>query len=119
MNVAVLGASDKEDRYSFKVISLLNKAGHKVFPIHKAIKSILNLEVYQNLNKITNPIDTLTIYVNNKISSLMGSDILKLKPARIIFNPGTENSELMKKAQAQGINAFEACTLTMLVTNQF
>jgi len=37
-----------------------------------------------------------------------------LSPKRIIFNPGTENQELKKLAEAQGIECLEACTLVML-----
>jgi hypothetical protein len=45
--------------------------------------------------------------------------ILKTKPKRIIFNPGTENPDLYKKAQKEGIECIEACTLVMLNTGQY
>jgi hypothetical protein len=40
--------------------------------------------------------------------------ILSLKPKRIIFNPGTENEELMKLAKQNNIQPVVACTLVML-----
>jgi hypothetical protein len=42
-----------------------------------------------------------------------------LNPKRIIFNPGAENPELEKKAQAKGIETEEACTLVMLSIGNF
>ncbi|NOR88577.1 MAG: CoA-binding protein, partial [Bacteroidales bacterium] len=45
--------------------------------------------------------------------------IINLQPERIIFNPGTENSEFMQMAQKKGIEVEEACTLVLLSTNQF
>ena len=34
MNVAVLGASDKPDRYSYKAVAMLLEKGNTPFPIH-------------------------------------------------------------------------------------
>jgi hypothetical protein len=45
--------------------------------------------------------------------------MLALQPKRIIFNPGTENDELMALASKQGIICQEACTLVLLSTGQY
>jgi hypothetical protein len=42
-----------------------------------------------------------------------------MKPGRVIFNPGTENPELMEMLDAAGIPYLEACTLVMLRAGQF
>jgi hypothetical protein len=44
---------------------------------------------------------------------------VSLKPKRIIFNPGTENSELIAIAQTNGIETEIACTLVLLSINQY
>ena len=38
MNVIVLGASNKPDRFSYKAVDQLLQAGHTVFPVHPIIK---------------------------------------------------------------------------------
>ncbi|MCM8776521.1 MAG: CoA-binding protein, partial [Candidatus Omnitrophica bacterium] len=40
MNVAVIGASDKPDRYSYKAVKLLLERGHRVYPVHPRVKDI-------------------------------------------------------------------------------
>jgi hypothetical protein len=40
--------------------------------------------------------------------------ILDLQPKRIIFNPGTENEELIRQAKQNGIEPVIGCTLVML-----
>jgi uncharacterized protein len=45
--------------------------------------------------------------------------ILDIQPRRVIFNPGTENDELMQLLQEKGIEGLEACTLVMLGTGQY
>ena len=119
MNVAVLGASNKPSRYSYMAVERLLQNGHLVFPVHKVIKEVLSLKVYSNLSEIKEPIDTLTMYVNEDVSISMEKAILQLNPRRIIFNPGTENFDLADKARAVGIEVVFGCTLVMLSTGSF
>lgn len=117
--VAVLGASDDPTRYSYKAIEMLRSHGHQVIPIHPKLQKIQDLAVLASLTEISESIDTLTLYVGEKISTDLKQVILQLKPKRIIFNPGAENSALLKAAQENKIEALEACTLVMLRTGQF
>src|SRR3989338_8020947 len=105
MNVAVIGASDKTDRYSYQAVKLLQEKGHTVFPVHQRIKSIDGLAVVPSIKDIHEPLDTVTLYVASDISSQLSTDILAQKPRRIIFNPGAENPELEQKAKEQSITA--------------
>ncbi len=40
MNVAVIGASDKSDRYSYQAVKLLQSKGHRFYPVHQRIKTM-------------------------------------------------------------------------------
>lgn len=121
--VVVLGASDKADRYSNQAVNLLHEKGYEVIPVNPKLKEISGIKVYNSLQevqeKFAGDIDTLSLYVNPELSNQAESEILALKPRRIIFNPGTENSELENKVSKEGIEAKEACTLVMLRTGQF
>ena len=119
MNVAVIGASDKPERYSYQALKLLAEKGHEVFPVHQRIKSIEGAPVAASIKDIHKPIDTVSMYVAADISNAISEDILNANPKRIIFNPGAENPALAAKAQAKGIKTLEACTLVMLRTGQF
>ena len=119
MNVAVIGASDKPDRYSYKAVKLLEENGHKVYPVHQRIKEIEGMPVYPSIRDVVDAVDTISLYVAEDISSAIADDILAKHPRRIIFNPGAENPGLSEKAQAKGIAAVNACTLVMLKTKQF
>ncbi len=119
MNVAILGASDKPGRYSYKALLALIEKGHTVFPVHQRLKEIDGIKVYPKIANIMDPIDTLTLYVSANISSLLIDEILQKDPKRIIFNPGAENTDLNAKAVKKGIKTLNACTLVLLHTNQF
>jgi predicted CoA-binding protein len=117
--VAVLGASPKPERYSNKAIRLLMQHDHTVYPVHPAIDKVEGLQVSKSVLDIDVPIDTLTMYVSAKLSTPITDEIIKMKPGRVIFNPGTENPELQQKLSEAGIEFEEACTLILLNTGQF
>jgi hypothetical protein len=119
MNVAVLGASNKPDRYSYKAVKLLRECGHQVFPIHPKLEDIEGIKVYRSLKDISEEIQTLTLYVSADKSSQIIDEIVECQVKRIIFNPGSENEELKLRAENAGIEILDACTLVMLKTNQF
>jgi predicted CoA-binding protein len=119
MNVVVIGASDKPERYSYQAVKLLQDMGHTVYPIHQRIKSIDGFKVYASIKDVIVPIHTVSMYVAADISNLLTDDILAKKPKRIIFNPGAENSSMVDQAKVEGIEAIEGCTLVMLRTGQF
>jgi uncharacterized protein len=119
MNVAVIGASNSPDKYSYQAVMLLKEKGHAVFPVHNSVKSIEGMTVYLSIKDISDAVDTISLYVSKEISSRIAGDLLNNRPRRIIFNPGAENPELELKARQQGIVTLNACTLVMLRTNQF
>ena len=119
MNVAVIGASNKPDRYSYQAVMLLKEKGHHVYPVHPRIKDIEGMTVYPSLKDIKDSIDTISMYVAADVSNGMEQELVAKSPRRIIFNPGAENPELATKLENQGIQPVNACTLVMLRTNQF
>ncbi len=119
MNVAVLGASDKPDRYAYQAIMLLKEKGHQVFPVHPKLKIIEGIPVYSSLKDIPESVDTISLYLGPERSNLVINEIIQKKPRRVILNPGTENPILEERAKTAGIQVFNACTLVMLKTNQF
>jgi predicted CoA-binding protein len=117
--VAVLGASPKPERYSNKAVRLLMEHGHRVIPVHPAIKEVEGLPVVASLESIGGEVDTLTVYVSETLSTPLLDAIVQLAPKRVIFNPGTENPALQNALKQNGIGAEEACTLVLLNTGQF
>ncbi|MDP8211944.1 MAG: CoA-binding protein [Candidatus Zapsychrus exili] len=119
MNVAVIGASNKPERYSYKALMLLQENNHTVFPIHKKLELIEGIKVFSSITDVNSAIDTITMYVGPAISSEIQDDILSCNPSRIIFNPGSENPQLEQAARDHGVEVVCACTLVMLKIGQF
>lgn len=118
-NVAVLGASPKPDRFANKAVRMLMRHGYNVLPVNPAFSEIEGLKCFKTLDEITEPIDTITMYLGEKNSMPLIDDVLKAKPRRIIMNPGAHNDTLEEKATASGIEVEHDCTLVMLGANAF
>ncbi len=114
----VLGASDKPQRYSYLAVKKLISHGHPVVAVGNKLASVDDIEIVTNMQPYTD-IDTVTLYLNPTNQKPYYDYILSLNPKRIIFNPGTENPELVALAKGNGIDTLEACTLVMLATNSY
>jgi predicted CoA-binding protein len=122
MEVAVLGASNRPERYSHMCMTMLAEKGHTAIPVNPKETMVMGHYCYHALSELKKEypnLHTLTLYVNPDISAQMETEILELAPKRVIFNPGSENHHLQKLLEGKGIECLEACSLVMLRTGQF
>ena len=118
-NVVVIGASNKEERYSNKAMKMLVEYGHNPIPVAPAVETVLDRKAYARLADVPGKVDTVTLYVGPKRQEGLFEQIRTIAPKRVIFNPGTENPEEYEGLRAAGIEPTEACTLVLLRTGQF
>lgn len=76
--VVVVGASPNPERYSNKAVRALLDHGHKVIPIHPAVKEVCGIPVVASLEEIEAEVDTVTLYVNAAQSSNLQESLLNL-----------------------------------------
>ncbi|WP_299579371.1 CoA-binding protein [uncultured Sunxiuqinia sp.] len=112
-NTLVIGASENPDRYSHKAIKALRNNGHPVVAIAPRAGKVEDVE-FDTSKKPYSEIDTVTLYVGPRHQPDYYDYLFELNPRRVIFNPGTENQELIQKLEHKGIEAEEACTLVLL-----
>ena len=117
--VAIIGASSKKDRYANKAQQLLMEKGYPVYPVSRRESEILGVKTCSAIEDIDQPVDTVTLYVGPQHQQELVSQIVKLNPKRVIFNPGTENPEACAAFDKADIDYEEACTLVLLRTGQF
>lgn len=109
----VLGATPNPDRYAYRATSRLKAHGHEVIPMGIRKGEIEGIKI-ENATPQYDGIDTVTLYLNPELQKPYYDYIFSLKPKRIIFNPGTENFELIRLAKEKGIETELGCTLVML-----
>ncbi|MEA3300789.1 MAG: CoA-binding protein [Pseudomonadota bacterium] len=119
LNVAILGATNTPDRTAYQAQRMLADNDHRIFPVSPTQDEVGGLKAYRSLRDIPEPIDVVTVYVGPARLPDAVPDILAVKPARVIFNPGTEAPDIAAQLREAGIATEEACTLVLLRTGQF
>lgn len=109
----VIGASENPERYSFKAINVLRNHKHQVVALAKRPGKVGDVSFVTQFPQ-ENDFDTVTLYLGPQRQPEYYTDILKLQPKRVLFNPGTENAEFAQMLKQNGIETEEACTLVLL-----
>lgn len=116
--VILLGASPKPFRYSYIAVKMLSSNGHEVWPLGRQEGDIAGNTIYTEFPDWKDT-DTVTVYLRPENQAKYYESVFQYNPRRIIFNPGTENPEFKKLAEAKGVKVLEHCTLEMLEAEFF
>jgi predicted CoA-binding protein len=114
----VIGASENPERYSNRAVKSLVHHNEPVVAIGLKTGKIGEVEILSGFPKLDD-VETVTLYVGPQNQPAWYDYILSLNPKRIIFNPGTENSEFESMCKDAGIETVEACTLVMLSVGNY
>ena len=118
MRTLIIGASTNKDRYSYKVIRKLRKLNFDVYALGLYEGEIMDVKIRTQPLNFKN-IHTVSIYLRSQNQFQYLNYLLKLKPKRVIFNPGSENEVLTNKLKEKKISCENSCTLVLLSTNQY
>lgn len=106
-NVAILGASIRDNRPSHWISGFLLGKGYHVFPINleHAGESILGQPIHARLADLPHPVDMIDVFRRSEALPSIVDEILALswKPAAIWCQLGIRDDAAAAKAEAAGI----------------
>ena len=114
----IIGASPHSWRFSYKAAQLLASMDLPFEQLGKSAGTAAG-KLIDTEPKPYEDIHTVTLYLRPEIQREVEAYILDLRPARVIFNPGSENPYFGQKLKDAGIEVVEACTLVMLRAGQY
>ena len=115
----IIGASPRSTSYANMAMLQLEQVGHEVLLYNPNGRVIDEREVLTDLNELKGGVHTVTLYVRPSRLEPLAQALIDLKVKRILFNPGTEDEDLMDKFRQAEIEVLEACTLVLLRTGQY
>lgn len=116
----IAGATPDPTRYAYTAAVFLDRAHIPFIPISIKNGSVLGKDIVPLGNKpALQGIHTITLYLNARNQQEWEDYFLSLAPQRIIFNPGAENPSLKERAEKQGIECINGCTLVMVSSGQY
>ncbi len=105
--IAMVGASDKQNRPSYFAFKYLLERGYKMIPVNPghAGEQMLGQRIYARLADIPDPIDMVDIFRASKYALPIVQEVLALnpRPQVIWMQLGVRNDEAAALAEANGI----------------
>jgi len=103
--IAVVGASSKKHRDSYKVMQSLIENGYKVFPINpnESGKNILNLECFPSLDAVKENIDMVDIFRAHDAVMEVTKDAIKIGAKVLWMQEGIVHQEAADLAISAGL----------------
>ena len=105
--IAMVGASEKENRPSYFAFKYLLERGYRMIPVNPghAGQTMLGQRIYARLADISEPIDMVDIFRGPRYAPAIVEEILALKPRprAIWMQLGVRNDEAAALAEANGL----------------
>lgn len=105
--IALVGASNKPERDSYKVMKYMLERGYKIIPVNPRLKGrkILSCPVRQGLKSLKTAIDMVDIFRQSEHVPALVDEILEMQPRPdvIWMQLGVSNQTAARKARSKGI----------------
>jgi predicted CoA-binding protein len=113
---AVVGASNDEQKYGYKMYKLLKESGYKVYPVNPNRDTIQGDKAYPTLADLPEKPTVVSVITPPSISNKVLDQALKLGIDTIWFQPGAEDDQIKAKAKVNsGKIIHNMCLLTTLM----
>jgi len=103
--IALVGASDRPDRPSYRVMQTLQAHGYRVIPVNPQItgEHIHGEFVFRDLNQLGDPIDMVDIFRNSAAASEAVDQAIAAGAKAVWMQLGVVNEEAAARAEAAGL----------------
>lgn len=112
---AVVGATDNEEKFGYKIFKLLKKAGYRVFPINPGLSTVLGEKCYASLTDLPVKPDAVNFVVPPKVGEPIIAECAKLGIKNVWLQPGANGDNVVEAAKKQELNVIHrSCILVEL-----
>ncbi len=110
-SIAIVGASADRSKYGNKAVRAFLQGGWNVFPVNPSVSEVEGVKAYASVSDIPGAIDRISMYVPPAIGRKMLTAIALRSPTEFFLNPGSEDPELVREAEALGLHPIQACSI--------
>ncbi|RME03555.1 MAG: CoA-binding protein [Planctomycetota bacterium] len=115
--IAVVGATNKTEKWGYKVFTTLQKHGYNAIPIHPTLSEIQKIKVYPNLTKACQEhhIEGVSLIVPPSVALEVIQECHQHGIQHIWLQPGVESQEILQWANQHSLPLiYQRCILKEL-----
>jgi uncharacterized protein len=101
---AVVGATQNQEKYGYKVLDDLKNKGYKVVPINPKYKEVAGLICYPALISLEERPDVVVLVVGEENALKIVQNCIDSALNKLWFQPGSEYDEAVSLAKSAGLN---------------
>jgi len=101
---AVLGATNNQDKYGYKIVKELKDRGYIVYPVNPKYETICDLKCFDSIEDLPNDVEVVDIIVNRAIVVKSLKKIKEIGIEKVWFQPNTYNPEIVKLADSLNLD---------------
>ena len=109
--VAVIGASNDRRKYGNRAVRAYRSEGWEVFPVNLHEREIEGLPAYKSILDIPGRVDRVTLYLQPEVVPAVLDEVARKGVKEVFFNPGSESSAGIARAEALGLLPILACSI--------
>lgn len=113
-NYAVIGVSENQEKYGYKIFKQLKEKGYQVFGVSPIYHEVDGIKLYPNLESIPSPIDVVVFVVSPKHVSYYIDEMRNIGIGYAWMQPGTYDDTTLDYIESHGIKVIKDCILLQL-----
>lgn len=101
--IAVIGASNKAEKFGYKIVKNLAARGFTVWPVNPREETIAGLRAYKNINDLPAVPDLVDVVVPVGVGLEVIKEAIEFGVNKIWVQPGAESREIKTLLSASGV----------------
>ncbi len=101
--IALVGATDKTEKWGYKIFRALRRLGYKVFPVHPSVEAIDGEKVYRSLRDLPERPDGVNVVVPPSATEEVVRTCRDLGVSLVWMQPGAESDAAIEFCDEHGL----------------
>ena len=104
--IALVGASPKKHRDSYRIMHFLQQCGKRVIPVNPRVagSEILGETVVASLSELPCSVDLVDVFLNSEAAAEVVDEVIALNIPAVWLQIGVTPTQAVTRAEAAGVN---------------